>query len=201
MLGRIFLVFLAITGLELWLLVKITAATSIWFTLLTGLFTLSLGLSLLRGVGARAAMRLQQSAASGKPPDRVMAEGLLYVIAGAFLILPGFLTDIVGALIVLPPLRHILSKRLLKSLPVSGFQGIPGMGMGGAGRGGFGTGAPFTQATDEPEAPGTDPSAGAFEGGHFNASKVKYTDGYVPPKPSTGPVILDAEVVDDGPRR
>lgn len=209
MLGRIFIAVLFVSILELWLLIKVTAATSIGFTLLAGLFTFLVGLSLIRGVGARAATKLQKSVQQGSAPDLAVAEGLLSVIAGVLLMVPGFLTDIIGALMLLPPFRQLLSKRLLRAIPVTGFQGMPGgMGFGfpGASTGTqagnpFGGASPFGSREPEPQAPSVDVVSSAFDGGHFDPKKVKYSDGYVPPKPSTGPVILDAEIIDDGGKR
>ncbi|WP_142849100.1 FxsA family protein [Telmatospirillum sp. J64-1] len=66
------------------------------------------GLVVLRYQGFATIGRLRASLERGETPVAPMFDGLCLVIAGAFLLLPGFLTDIVGLLLLLPPVRGVL---------------------------------------------------------------------------------------------
>lgn len=65
------------------------------------------GAILLKWQGFGALSRLRSDIAAGRDPSRQMAHGVMIVIAGILLMLPGFITDIVGLLLFLPPVRDL----------------------------------------------------------------------------------------------
>lgn len=67
-----------------------------------------LGMTVIRRQGMQALDRLQATMDAGRDPGPQIAHGALKVIAGILLILPGFLTDIVGLLLLVPPIRAAL---------------------------------------------------------------------------------------------
>ena len=78
-------------------------------------FALLLGLSLLgawlaRREGLSAWRRLQLALAEGRMPTVEVADGAMILLAGALLLTPGFLTDVVGVLLLLPPIRAVLRR-------------------------------------------------------------------------------------------
>ncbi|GEO86588.1 MULTISPECIES: FxsA family protein [Alphaproteobacteria] len=75
-------------------------------TVLTGV----VGLSLLRVQGAGILRRLQSESRNGADPGREIVHGAMIVIAAFLLIIPGFLTDIVGILLFLPFIRDFAWK-------------------------------------------------------------------------------------------
>ena len=63
---------------------------------------------------------------AGELPAQEMAEGLLLAVAGALLITPGFVTDIIGFLILFPPSRVWIARVLLTRVQVQGFHAHTG---------------------------------------------------------------------------
>ena len=81
-------------------------------TLLIILLTAVVGAALTRSQGSRAMANFRQATAEGRLPHREALDGLLVLLAGAVLLTPGFLTDTVGFLLLLPPVRTALRGRL-----------------------------------------------------------------------------------------
>lgn len=81
------------------------------------------GAYLMRIQGFTAMNRILQSADRGEPPVGPVLDGIGIFTAGALLLLPGFLTDIVGLLLFIPPLRRRLIAWML-------FRGAPGSSEG-----------------------------------------------------------------------
>lgn len=98
--------------LELALLIQVGSAIGVLPTL--GLIILSavLGILLLRVAGLATAWRARERLARGELPEREMFDGLLLVLGGLLLLLPGFISDLFGLLCVLPFSRHLLLGRL-----------------------------------------------------------------------------------------
>lgn len=80
------------------------------------LFTALLGSFLVRRSGLAVLGRIQSKFNQGELPGRELVDGASILVAGAFLISPGFLTDTLGFLLLVPPVRglvyRIVSKRL-----------------------------------------------------------------------------------------
>ncbi|MCU4926103.1 membrane protein FxsA [Halobacteria archaeon AArc-dxtr1] len=68
---------------------------------LTGL----IGMLLVRAEGRRTIGKIQRQLAAGSPPTDALLDGALLIAAGAFLLTPGLVTDLIGFLLVLPPTR------------------------------------------------------------------------------------------------
>jgi UPF0716 protein FxsA len=67
-----------------------------------------IGTMLLRSQGRAVWRRFQETMAAGRVPHREVQDGVAVIFGGAFLITPGFLTDIVGVLLLLPPTRGLV---------------------------------------------------------------------------------------------
>jgi UPF0716 protein FxsA len=122
-----FLLLLAIIPLaELWLLIELTKRTSLGWTIALVLFTGMLGMSLVRWQGMIALRKIQQQVVSGQSPSLSIISGVLILLAGAFLLTPGIITDTAGFLLLIPQLRMALARFVQKRListAVSGLQG------------------------------------------------------------------------------
>lgn len=82
-----------------------------------------LGSWLLRREGRRAWRSFRSALDSGRPPAREAVEGVLVLLGGLMMMLPGFATDVLGLLLVVPPVRRLVAglvlARLLRGLPAS----------------------------------------------------------------------------------
>ena len=90
-------VLVAIVGSEV-----LTALQTVALVVLTGL----IGMILVRAEGRNTLVRFQQKAATGSAPTDELLDGGLLIAAGAFLLTPGLVTDLIGFLLVLPPTRY-----------------------------------------------------------------------------------------------
>nr|WP_285817578.1 FxsA family protein [Echinimonas agarilytica] len=101
--------------IELTLLVQvgmqIGALTTVALTILTAV----IGVSLVRSQGLSVMQRAQMNMASGQDSAPEVIEGAMLAFAGVCLLIPGFMTDAVGALLLLPPLRRQFAKSILSS--------------------------------------------------------------------------------------
>jgi UPF0716 protein FxsA len=75
-----------------------------------------LGSLLLRAQGRAVWQRFTETMAAGRVPRREVLDGVLVIFGGAFLITPGFLTDIVGLLLLLPPSRAVIRRYVTRRL-------------------------------------------------------------------------------------
>jgi UPF0716 protein FxsA len=101
-----FILFLAIPLLEIFLLLRIGSLIGPLPTILTVVATAVLGAWLLRIQGFSTWRRLHESLQRGEIPAIEMVEGLILLVGGALLLTPGFFTDAVGFLCLLPPVRR-----------------------------------------------------------------------------------------------
>ncbi|MDX1531555.1 MAG: FxsA family protein [Rhodothermales bacterium] len=118
--GRLLLLFTAVPVVELVLLVWLGEQIGFWPTVALIIGTALVGTTLAHREGLAAWHRFQQRLQSGGLPGKELTDGLIILVAGALLLTPGVLTDVVGLLGLLPPtralLRRALSKRLQRGL-------------------------------------------------------------------------------------
>ncbi len=112
MLLRLLLLFTLVPLAELVLLLVLADATTWEFTLALVLVTGMLGAWLARREGLRCWRRVDEEIAAGRLPGDPLIDGLMILLAGALLVTPGILTDLVGFLLLIPPARRLLKNRL-----------------------------------------------------------------------------------------
>lgn len=97
------------------------------------------GLKLMRSQGINAMIKSSQSLQAGESPMEPIAGGIVKAFAGILLILPGFISDLVALILLLPFVRNAFARHLAKK---GQFQGFAAGNMGGFGMfgGGFGAG-------------------------------------------------------------
>jgi UPF0716 protein FxsA len=78
------------------------------------LFTGFLGISLAKQQGKEHLSLFQKELSAGKMPGHPILEGLMILVAAVVLITPGFLTDLIGFSLLLPPVRKLASPILVK---------------------------------------------------------------------------------------
>jgi UPF0716 protein FxsA len=111
----VLLVLLAVTIIELTVLVAVGHAIGVLPTI--GLLILAsvVGAALLRREGARTLRAFVEAVRSRRPPHQELLDGMLIATAGVLIVLPGFVSDVVGLLLLLPPTRALIRQRLLRS--------------------------------------------------------------------------------------
>jgi UPF0716 protein FxsA len=113
-LARLLLLFTIVPLVELWLLVGIAHRTSIWFTLVLVLGTGFLGAALARREGLRCWHAARRQVARGELPTDSLLDGLMVLVAGALLIAPGVLTDLAGLALLMPRIRSVVRRYLVR---------------------------------------------------------------------------------------
>ena len=115
--------FIVVPLAELYVILKVGDAIGALWTILLLAADSVLGSLLLRAQGRSVWRRFNENMAAGRVPHRELIDGVLIVFGGAFLITPGFLTDIVGLLLLLPPtrsvIRRVVARRLGRRVVVS----------------------------------------------------------------------------------
>ena len=107
-------VFFIVPLIEIWLLIEVGSTIGAPWTIFSVVFTAILGGFLVRAQGWSTYKRIQQQLHRGEIPAVEMFEGLFLLVAGALLLTPGFFTDAIGFLCLLPPLRRTLIRTMLK---------------------------------------------------------------------------------------
>jgi len=130
--------FLVVPIVEIFLLIQIGSVIGAWWTILCVVGTAVLGAYLLRQQGLSTLARFQKNMASGVVPAKEMLEGIALLIGGALLMTPGFFTDAIGFLCLLPFTRGFIVDKLLSRASFS----VGGMG-------GFSSGSTQGQSSDE----------------------------------------------------
>ena len=102
------LLFVVVPVVEIWVIVQVGQAIGIVPTLVLLLADAVLGTWLFRREGRKAWTALRQAITEQRVPAKEVADGALVVLGGAFLLTPGFVTDAVGVLCLLPPTRAVL---------------------------------------------------------------------------------------------
>lgn len=139
---------------------------TVLLVVLTGL----IGMLLVRAEGRHTLRRIQEKAARGEPPANELLDGALLIVAGAFLLTPGVVTDAIGFLLALPPTRYPIRTVLKRFVVVPKLdEKTDGFVTGGVWTSGFpqgdgdGAGGPFGAAGGNPFG-GDGGDAGPFGG-------------------------------------
>lgn len=123
---RLLLLFVLVPVVELALLIRLGELVGFWPTLGLIVTTGVLGSALAKQQGFSVLRRLRSRLNSGQMPGVEMLDGVIILVAGALLLTPGVLTDIVGFIGLFPltrgPLRRWLISRFKRSKSVSGFR-------------------------------------------------------------------------------
>lgn len=125
MLGRVILFFVLVPLIELVLLSQMLQRTGLLLTIALVLITGVVGASLAKQQGMRVWKSIHQQMAQGQTPSKEIVSGVMILLAGAFLITPGILTDACGFLLLIPRLRirlGLLLAEWFKAKTVSKFQ-------------------------------------------------------------------------------
>ncbi|MBZ0057935.1 MULTISPECIES: FxsA family protein [unclassified Leclercia] len=115
--------------IEISIFIQVAHVLGVLLTLILVIFTSVIGMSLVRNQGFKNFLLMQQKMAAGESPAAEMIKSVSLIIGGILLIIPGFFTDFLGLLLLVPPVQKLLT---LKLMPHLRFNRMPG--------GGFSTG-------------------------------------------------------------
>jgi UPF0716 protein FxsA len=109
-------IFIVVPLAELYVILKVGDAIGALWTIALLAADSVLGSLLLRAQGRSVWRRFNEALAAGRMPHREVMDGVLVIFGGAFLITPGFLTDIVGLILLIPPTRAVVRRLVVRRL-------------------------------------------------------------------------------------
>jgi UPF0716 protein FxsA len=109
------LLFLVMPLAELFVLIQVGQVIGVGWTILLLIADSVIGAWIVRREGSRAWKALQSALAAGKMPSTEIADGALILLGGAMMLTPGFVTDILGVVLILPVTRPFF-RRILASV-------------------------------------------------------------------------------------
>ena len=108
--------FIGLPIVELTLFIEVGANIGAGAVILLTILTAVVGVWLARLQGFIVMHQMRQAMAEGREPVAELAHGFFLLIAGIFLFIPGFLTDALGTLLLIPPIRSLLARRGLQGI-------------------------------------------------------------------------------------
>lgn len=126
MFGRLLvLAFLAVPLIEIALFILVGQAIGLVPTLLGVLIAAVAGAVVIRWQGISLLRDLQATLSRGQLPARKLADAMLVGLAGLLLFIPGYFTDLVGILLLIPPVRGLMYRQLARRMTVVSATGQP----------------------------------------------------------------------------
>ncbi|AXF77422.1 FxsA family protein [Erwinia tracheiphila] len=111
-----FIVIFILAWLEITIFIEIAHVLGVLATMLLVIVSSCAGISLVKQQGIKNFMLLQQKLAAGESPAAEMVKSVSLILAGILLLLPGFFTDAVGLLLLLPSVQKHLTLKLMRHL-------------------------------------------------------------------------------------
>src|ERR687887_140686 len=110
MLFPLVLLFIVVPIVEIYVIIQVGQAIGALWTIALLIADSIIGARLLAWQGRSAWRRFQDALAAGRMPHREIFDGVMIVIGGTLLLTPGFVTDVFGLLLLLPPTRAVIRR-------------------------------------------------------------------------------------------
>lgn len=110
-------------ALELWVLIQVGSAIGALATVGLVILSACVGIFLLRLRGAHIARTMQAELAAGKIPSNPIVDTFCLMVAGWLFVFPGFVSDVIALLLIIPGVRTLLLALFVARMKKSGFQG------------------------------------------------------------------------------
>ncbi len=120
------LLFIGLPLIEIYFMIKVGAEIGALSTIGLTILTAVIGTWLVRLQGFGVLSRVRELMDRGEVPALELMDGALILIAGLFLLLPGFLTDAVGFLLLIPPVRRWLIRHYVRVVPAHSIRPVDG---------------------------------------------------------------------------
>jgi len=131
----LFVAFVVVPLVEIYVLIQVGQVIGAWWTVLLLVLDSLFGAWLIKREGAKAWLALRTALETGRMPARELADAALILVGGTLMLAPGFVTDALGIVLILP-LTRPLARRLLTRLVSRRFLVVnanrPGPGSGGS---------------------------------------------------------------------
>lgn len=98
---------------ELYVILQVAQVIGGWETLALLIVMSVVGAWLLKRQGLEVIARVREAVEQGRVPAKELVDGLLIVVAGALMLAPGFIGDVIGYLLLLPPTRALIRAPLM----------------------------------------------------------------------------------------
>jgi UPF0716 protein FxsA len=118
--GYLVLLLLVLPFVELAVLVQVAGTLGVLDTVGLLILVSIVGVWLAKRAGLGVVRRLRQAQAEGRTPSCEVVDGALVLLAGALLLIPGFVSDVVGIALLLPPVRAVVRPVILRRLRQDG---------------------------------------------------------------------------------
>jgi UPF0716 protein FxsA len=131
----LFVAFVVVPLAEIYVLIQVGQVIGPWWTILLLVLDSILGSWLIKREGGRAWRALRTALETGRMPARELADGALILVGGTLMLSPGFVTDALGILLILPftrPTARRLLTRVVARRLLSGNVTRPGPGSDGS---------------------------------------------------------------------
>ena len=112
----LFLLLLGLPIVEIVVFVQAGATIGWLNVILATLFTALAGTAIIRWQGFTALQNLREAMGSGKPPVEPVVDGVFLLVTAPLMMTPGFVTDAIGFLLLVPPVRHSIARMALGRL-------------------------------------------------------------------------------------
>ena len=122
------LLFIGLPLIEIYFLIQVGGEIGALPTIGLSVLTAVIGTALVRHQGFGVLARVRALTDRGEVPALEMLDGALILVAGLFLLLPGFLTDAAGFLLLVPLIRRWMLRHSVRIVPVSGAASGPERG-------------------------------------------------------------------------
>ena len=107
---------LAWPAVEIFVMIEVADAIGVLAMVLLLIASWPIGVWVMRSRGRAAWRRLADAVLAGRPPGREVLDGALVLLGGALLVVPGFIADALGTLVLLPPARRALRSLIVRNL-------------------------------------------------------------------------------------
>ena len=116
----LFVLFILVPIIEITVLMQVGALLGVWPTVAIVIITAWLGAKYVKQQGVATLQSVQTKMAQGQMPSDEIVGGLLLLVAGIVLVTPGFVTDIIGLLLLVPVVRKTITQQVQQHVNVSG---------------------------------------------------------------------------------
>jgi UPF0716 protein FxsA len=103
-------IFIVVPIVELWVIIQVGGEIGAPATIALLILDSILGAMLLRSQGRAVWRRFNEALAERRPPAAEVFDGAMIILGGAFLLTPGFISDVIGLFLLIPPTRAIVRR-------------------------------------------------------------------------------------------